>query len=99
MKSALQKLGKRISKDTVVNKVNGKEVYFCCINDLKDQISDDELNEIKKEFTKNFNIVGVVRDYSKRADKRYTQTGAEITSNPSPTLYTCLGAYKNIIAA
>jgi len=85
----------RYSKDTCVNKVKNKEIYFCCINDLKGYIPDDEVEQIHREFAKNFNIIGVVRDYASRGSKSLTNS-AKIEGNPNSTTYEAVGTVEHI---
>ena len=94
---ALRFFLKAKSIGTLINKVNGSDTYFACINDLNGKLPKEEIKKIQAEFTQKFNIGGILSDYARRGDKKYKPSSAKIESNDSPTLYTSLGSREHIM--
>ncbi len=94
--STLLEIEKKYSKDTIVNKIIGKEIYFACLKDLDGELSKKDYQAVKDEFTANFNIAGTVQAYAKRKSES-EKVDVKIQSNPNPTTYICLGTKNKTV--
>jgi len=87
---------KKYSNNAVVNKVIGKDVYFCCINDLEGFLKPKEIEAIKNDYTKYFNIRGVLRDCAK-GDRESACSKIKNQANDRPLRYKVIGAVADLL--
>jgi len=87
----------KYSDNTVVNKVVGKDIYFCCINDLEGFLKPKEIEAIKNDYTKNFDIRGVIRDYAD-GDRKSACNKIKNHTNDRPLRYAVVGTVADLLA-